>query len=44
MEARQLIDADTHEIVAEELTENDVHDSVEVSPLLKQIRNKVGRF
>jgi hypothetical protein len=39
-----LIDAETQEIVADVLTENDVHDSEEVSPLLKQVRNKVGRF
>jgi IS5 family transposase len=39
-----LIDAETQEIVAEVLTENDVHDSKEVSPLLSQVRNKVGRF
>ena len=39
-----LIDAESQEIVAEVLTENDVHDSEEVSPLLKQVRNKVGRF
>jgi hypothetical protein len=39
-----LIDAETQEIVAEELTENDVHDSEEVLSLLKQVRNKVGRF
>jgi hypothetical protein len=39
-----LIDAETQEIVGEVLTENDVHDSEEVSPLLKQVRTQVGRF
>jgi hypothetical protein len=39
-----LIDAETQEIVAEALTENDIHDSQEVAPLLKQVPNKVGRF
>jgi hypothetical protein len=39
-----LIDADTQEIVAEVLTDNGVHDSEVVSPLLKQTRNEVRRF
>jgi hypothetical protein len=39
-----LIDADTQEIVADMLTENSVHDSEPVKPLLKQTRNKIRRF
>jgi IS5 family transposase len=38
------IDAETQEIVADILTDNSVHDSEPVAPMLKQTRNKVGRF
>jgi len=38
------IDADTQEIVADVLTDNSVHDSEVVSPLLKRTQNKVRRF
>jgi len=39
-----MIDADTQEIIADMLTDNSVHDSEPVTPLLKRTRNKVGRF
>jgi len=39
-----MIDADTQEIVADVLTDNSVHDSEVVSPLLKRTRNKMRRF
>jgi len=39
-----MIDADTQEIVADMLTDNSVHDSAPVEPLLKRTRNKVRRF
>jgi hypothetical protein len=38
------VDPDTHEIVAETLTENNVHDADQVEPLLKQIARPVGTF
>ncbi|MBX7167950.1 MAG: IS5 family transposase [Pirellulales bacterium] len=38
------IDPDTHEIVAEVLTENNVHDADQVEPLLQQIDRPVRTF
>jgi IS5 family transposase len=38
------IDADTQEIVADVLTDNSVHDSEPVAPMLKRMRNKVRKF
>jgi len=39
-----MIDADTQEIVADVLTDNSMHDSDVVTPLLKRVRNKMRRF
>jgi IS5 family transposase len=38
------IDPLTQEIVADVLTDNSVHDSEPVAPMLKQVRNKVRKF
>jgi len=39
-----MIDPATHQIVAEMLTGNDVHDSQAVKPLLSDTKNKIGQF
>lgn len=38
------VDPDTHEIVAQAMTENNVHDADQVEPLLQQIARPLGTF
>ena len=38
------VDPDTHMIVAQSLTENSVHDSKQVEPLLEQVESEIGAF
>ncbi len=38
------VDPDTHTIVAQSLTENNVHDGDQVEPLLEQVESKINAF